>query len=164
MPYADPAMAKAAAKRRYEADKDAFKARAKAWIQAHPERRKEIVKKSDSSVRGMQRSRASTAAYAARHPERVAANQAASRKVNADARRRRNAERRALLAGVSVEYVEPLVVLERADGVCGICGDDVDPFGFHVDHIIALARGGEHSYANTQPAHPRCNLAKGARE
>ena len=62
-----------------------------------------------------------------------------------------------------VEEVYPLVVLERDDGICGICGEDVDPFDFHVDHIIPLSRGGEHSYANTQPAHPFCNLSKNDR-
>lgn len=62
-----------------------------------------------------------------------------------------------------VEYVHPLVVLELHDGMCGICGDDVDPSDFHVDHIEPLAKGGEHSYLNTQPAHPRCNMSKGAR-
>jgi len=74
------------------------------------------------------------------------------------------AKRRALKRGATVaEQVIRLVVLERADGVCGICGEDVNPFAFHVDHIVPLSRGGEHSYANTQPAHPLCNLRKHAR-
>lgn len=62
-----------------------------------------------------------------------------------------------------VEDVHSLVVLERDDGVCGICGKDVDPTDFHVDHIVAIANGGEHSYANVQTAHPLCNARKGAR-
>lgn len=62
-----------------------------------------------------------------------------------------------------VEDVHSLVVLERDDGVCGICGKDVDPTDFHVDHIVAIANGGEHSYANVQTAHPLCNTVKGAR-
>ena len=32
---------------------------------------------------------------------------------------------------------------------------------WHVDHVYPLSRGGEHSYRNTQPAHPECNIAKG---
>lgn len=71
--------------------------------------------------------------------------------------------RRARKARQFVEHVAPLVVLERADGVCGICGADVDPFDFHVDHIVPLALGGEHSYLNAQAAHPHCNVRKGAR-
>lgn len=64
---------------------------------------------------------------------------------------------------VFVEHVHPLVVLERDDGVCGICGTDVDPTDFHVDHVMPLVRGGEHSYANVQLAHPVCNQRKGDR-
>lgn len=51
-------------------------------------------------------------------------------------------------------------VLEMDDGICGICGSDVDPFDFHVDHVIPMSRGGEHGYANTQVAHPLCNKRK----
>lgn len=70
--------------------------------------------------------------------------------------------RRGRMAGGFVEDVHPLVLLERDDGACGICGTDVDPLRFHIDHVIPLARGGEHSYANTQVAHPSCNHKKSA--
>lgn len=69
-------------------------------------------------------------------------------------------KRRARLLGQFVEDVEALVVLESYDGACGICGRDVDPFNFALDHIIPLARGGLHSYANVQPAHKSCNSRK----
>jgi 5-methylcytosine-specific restriction endonuclease McrA len=60
----------------------------------------------------------------------------------------------------NAEYVHPLVVLECHDGICGICGSDVDPLNFHMDHVIPLSRGGEHNYTNVQPAHPFCNISK----
>lgn len=59
-----------------------------------------------------------------------------------------------------VEDVDRAEVLRRSDGVCGICGDPVDSSDFHVDHIVPLSKNGDHSYANTQPAHPLCNLRK----
>lgn len=63
-----------------------------------------------------------------------------------------------------VEDVDRRTVYERDNGVCGLCGRaDVDPCDFHVDHIIPISRGGEHSYANVQLAHPACNLRKHAR-
>lgn len=65
--------------------------------------------------------------------------------------------------GAFIELVDPLVVLERGDGECGICGEDVDPSSFDVDHIVPLSRGGLHNYENTQPAHVTCNRAKGNR-
>lgn len=77
-----------------------------------------------------------------------------------DKRRLHRSTRRARTRSAFVEPVSSLVVLERDDGVCGICGGDVDPYGFDVDHIIPLARGGEHSYQNVQAAHPLCNKKK----
>ena len=62
-----------------------------------------------------------------------------------------------------VELVDALEVYDRGHGICGICQEPVSPDNFNVDHIIPLARGGEHSYANTQPAHPSCNFRKGAK-
>ena len=54
--------------------------------------------------------------------------------------------------------------------VCAICGAPIDftlrwpdPGSFVVDHIIPLAKGGTHTFANTQPAHASCNSKKRAR-
>jgi 5-methylcytosine-specific restriction endonuclease McrA len=110
--------------------------------------------------------------------EREAINLARSRRLN-ESRRQRAAtdpeyrdrmreahlqlqkDRNARKKSAFRERVVALVVLERDDGVCGICGRDVDPTQFDVDHIVALANGGEHSYANVQAAHPHCNRKKG---
>lgn len=71
--------------------------------------------------------------------------------------------RRARLAGVFVESVSALKVFDIYEGFCGICGYAVDPANFHVDHIHPITEGGLHSYANSQLAHPLCNLWKGSR-
>lgn len=118
-------------------------------------------------------------AYYLRNKERINKTEAARQRANPDRTRATNARylernraahlerarihassRRARLKEVFVEDVHPLVVLETDDGVCGICGEDVDPFSFEVDHIIPIVKGGEHSYANTQPAHKSCNSRK----
>lgn len=70
--------------------------------------------------------------------------------------------RRARKLNQFVEDVDRLVLLELDDGLCGVCGSDVDPMSFHVDHVVPLSKGGEHSYANTQVAHPVCNIRKHA--
>ena len=63
-----------------------------------------------------------------------------------------------------VEVVKPEVVFVRSLRICGICKEYVlDNDKWHVDHIVPLALGGEHSYRNTQLAHAICNQRKGAR-
>lgn len=109
---------------------------------------------------------AQAAAYYRQNREAVLARVAANPRRQpepAEALRVRVARRKARKLAAFVENVHPLVLLERDDGACGICGEDVDPFCFHMDHIRPLAKGGKHSYANTQLAHPKCNLQKGAR-
>lgn len=73
------------------------------------------------------------------------------------------AARRARLRGVPMGAVKASVVFQRDEGICGICGTAVDPADFHVDHVVPLARGGEHAYDNVQTAHPACNRVKGAK-
>lgn len=75
--------------------------------------------------------------------------------------RRTSSTRRARLYEVFDEEIVPLIVLELDDGVCGICGDDVNPADYHIDHIMPLAQGGRHNYGNVQVAHPKCNQQKG---
>lgn len=77
--------------------------------------------------------------------------------------RRNTANHSARKRDAFVEDVRPGVVYERGNGTCGICGEPVKREQFDVDHIVPLSRGGEHSYANTQPAHRTCNLRKAAR-
>lgn len=66
-----------------------------------------------------------------------------------------------------VEDVDRDVVLKRDRWVCGICGEKIprtaiypDPLSPSIDHVIPLAVGGEHSYANTQASHFLCNSVK----
>jgi 5-methylcytosine-specific restriction endonuclease McrA len=68
-----------------------------------------------------------------------------------------------------VEAVSMAVLRQRDNDTCRICGRTVDfgkkapdPSAATIDHVVALARGGEHSYRNTQLAHLRCNTSKGA--
>ena len=53
-------------------------------------------------------------------------------------------------------------------GLCHICWGPVDanikfpnPMSGTIDHVIALANGGEHSYENCMLAHNICNIKKG---
>lgn len=65
--------------------------------------------------------------------------------------RKRNAEGRYSLADV-----QRLFVLQR--GKCPVCRMSLK--NYHVDHIVALARGGSNHPVNLQLLHPLCNMRK----
>lgn len=78
-----------------------------------------------------------------------------------------NFRRRARHHGVPYEPVNRREVYERDNWTCGICHDPVDenlkypdPMSASLDHIIPMARGGPHSFDNTQCAHWICNSLK----
>lgn len=120
------------------------------WRVHHPEKRREMAARS----RAKPRTKMVEAAHARLRREHFAEALAA-----------RDARAGAVKRGATVaETVSPLVVLELHDGVCGICGEDVDPFDFEADHIVPLVAGGFHTCENLQPAHPRCNRAKATTE
>lgn len=67
-----------------------------------------------------------------------------------------------------VEKIYPMVVMERDDWTCGICGMRIDPDApfpssryRSIDHIVPPSQGGTHLYSNVQAAHFGCNVAKG---
>lgn len=77
---------------------------------------------------------------------------------------------RARAAGVPFESVKRSEVYEKHDWMCGICGETIDPTldqdhpkSLTLDHIVPISRGGAHTYANVQPAHRVCNVAKADR-
>ncbi len=80
------------------------------------------------------------------------------------------ATRRARKKAATVEAVDPFAVFSRDGWRCKLCGcrtpkrlrgttDDRAP---ELDHVVPLAHGGAHSYANTQCLCRKCNQAKGA--
>ena len=78
--------------------------------------------------------------------------------------------RRARLLAAVVEVFDPHEIFERDGWVCRLCDEPVlpdqrvpHPLAPTLDHITALANGGDHTRANTQCAHYRCNCRKGAR-
>ena len=107
--------------------------------------------------------KANAASWREAHPDRKREIDYASQAKNPQITLKSSASYRARKKGAFVEVVDPIMVLESAHGICGICNQQVDPTNFEVDHINPLSLGGEHSYANTQPAHPRCNRRKGNR-
>lgn len=85
----------------------------------------------------------------------------------AEIQRNTNLRRRARKANATIEKFTRDEILNRDKWICGICTEDIDksltwphPEYASIDHIIPLAKGGEHSRKNVQAAHYRCNCRK----
>ena len=87
------------------------------------------------------------------------------------ARKADKKRRKAMARGANgAERVDVTKVFERDGYRCGICGRKTlqskrgtyHPKAPELDHIIAIALGGSHTYANTQTACRSCNIRKGA--
>lgn len=72
----------------------------------------------------------------------------------------RAAKRRSQKLGAFVETVNRKVVFENYHGICYMCSVILDPNEWHLEHIIPLSRGGEHSYENTAASCKPCNQRK----
>lgn len=48
-------------------------------------------------------------------------------------------------------------------GLCKRCGRHLAIYGYHVDHVVPIARGGLNVVGNLQLLCPACNLRKGKR-
>lgn len=64
-------------------------------------------------------------------------------------------------AGPGVSERDWQRLLRRYDDRCAYCGTRPDVI--HMDHVVPLKRGGQHSIGNVLPACPDCNLRKSAR-
>lgn len=74
------------------------------------------------------------------------------------AARRRGAGVRAIPRGLRQR------LFDRQGGICPLCGGYLLTIvGTHVDHRVAVCRGGEHAESNLQLTHKLCNLRKGGR-
>lgn len=132
--------------------------RVREWRAANPDARKEH-----------------DARYRERHVEEIQRRQRAWRAANIEQVRRTAREyvrnnldkaneawhrRHARLMGATVERFTRAEIWDRDGGRCHICGRRCDANDWHLDHIVPLARGGEHSRRNVAVAHPFCNMSK----
>jgi len=70
--------------------------------------------------------------------------------------------RRALKMNANIiENIDRLFVYERDGGRCHMCKRKVNRKNWHLDHIVPLSKGGDHSYKNVAVSCLYCNLSKG---
>jgi 5-methylcytosine-specific restriction endonuclease McrA len=70
--------------------------------------------------------------------------------------------RRARILSRPFETIDPIKVYKINEGLCGLCHRPVSIDTFELDHIVPIAKGGGHLYANVHIAHRSCNKKKGA--
>ena len=136
-------------------------ARVAKWRLENPERTKEIRARQYVSYK--ETAKANAVALHLAHPERKKEDDARYHAAHPEKARAHAQSRRARLLGQWVEHVDHIAVWDRDNGICHICKEPANPNDWHLDHIIPLALGGEHSYANTAVSHSMCNRRKGAR-
>jgi len=127
----------------YAAHRDAQLKRSREYHATHREARREYTRK-----------------YAAAHPEGVRESVRKYRAAHPEVQLAHNAKRRALKLGAFVESVSRAIVYKRDGGRCHLCGKKARKDNWHLDHIMPLSKGGEHSYRNVAVACPGCNLHK----
>ena len=155
----------ASKKREYQKHRDKYLAWQKAWQKAHPESGRAAWTRWHNRNRDFENARCRERHR--RNPEKQSAIKRRSfEKHKAKYRLRILAKTRARQArkrGVTVGTVDYRLVVQEANGRCGICGTEVGSALIHIDHKIPISKGGTHTQENLQLAHGRCNLRKGAK-
>jgi 5-methylcytosine-specific restriction endonuclease McrA len=159
---------KAAALRRYYANKEEYAANNKRWREANAERRKADFAAWYAENKDRQREY-----YLSRREEvreyyrgRRAANPGGETHYSREWRKRnpekwalRNRENQRRRRGE--QPVSYSAILEEHGMVCHLCGGGIPSLDdLHMDHVIPLAKGGAHHADNIRPAHALCNMRK----
>jgi formylmethanofuran dehydrogenase subunit E len=151
---------------RYARIADRELVRTTAWAKG-PGRASRAASKKRYNARNAEARAAYWADYYARKGDEVRAKRGA--KYDPDKKRAtRNPEqsrldrerRRARLLNAYVEDTPFDAVLQRDEGICGICDEPIMEATVELDHIIPLAAGGTHEMKNVQIAHRACNRRK----
>lgn len=146
-----------------EANKDAIKERQRAWYEANKEATKE--KKSKWREANPEYKRAWREANPDYDSTYYEANKEACKEqmrawfeANPEKARNARAKRRANTVGeISLGWIPKLLELQH--WTCVVCNKDLR-FGYHIDHVYPIARGGENADYNLQALCPKCNLEK----
>jgi 5-methylcytosine-specific restriction endonuclease McrA len=172
---------RAARKANYRKNKDAYKRRAKEWVEKNHERseewRKAYAKRNRVAITARatawakankQRRAAIAQAWVERNPEKrkEAANSWSRR--NPDSHRVSASKRRALKYGSASRDPKALMayskMVRNAERLrCYWCRKNTPKGQRHIDHIIPLARGGADVIGNLCVSCPRCNISKNAK-
>jgi len=138
-------------------------------IRAYNQTHKEEKQAYDRAYRKAHREekRAYDRAYSQAHPEKWCIYHRAYQTAHPEKIRAKSQRHRARKRAVAYERIDDQLVFEQAGYRCAICGrktrpgyNQYHPLYPNLDHIIPLARGGPHTWANVQCLCRRCNVRK----
>jgi 5-methylcytosine-specific restriction endonuclease McrA len=149
----------------YEANADKLRRASAAWYMQNTERAKAAQR--DYAARNTESLRAKQRVWAAANPDKVAASRRRSKsKITPAMFAEQYHRRRARKASNGVYLVTEKDMrrcLARFNNSCAYCSTSFTSSNRPTwDHVIAIARGGQHSIGNMVPACPACNTSKWA--
>jgi len=145
-PHAKEAHRVRALKRASE-NREGERKRAAEWRAANPERERESRRQ--SYLRNIEKRKAAAAEWRKKNPETVREFQI-------------NRRGRKLQGGKLSKGIIKKLFASQA-GLCRACEADLEKSGYHLDHVVALAKGGIHEDGNVQLLCPTCNRRKQTR-
>ena len=136
----------AAVKRRYESDPARFNQEAKVWNKKNPEVRKAIARK-----------------WARNNRDKIKAWQADNEDKIRIYRTVTKSKRRLRIAQSSRHFTKNDIdhIFKMQRGLCAYCRLSIET-GYHIDHIMPIAKGGNNSRSNIQLCCAQCNHEKNA--
>ena len=107
--------------------------------------------------------RAKQAVYSKVNSATIVQRVGAWNKANPEAKRVSVRNRRAAIRQVGGRHTrkDVLELLDQQQCRCNACRIDVRIIGYHVDHVVPVARGGSNGRENLQILCPQCNQLKG---
>jgi len=136
------------------------------------ERQRERHSRHGDEINRKQRQRRADDPETVRAVQRAYSNSEKGKEIDRSKKRRK----RATIAKNGFEKYTEQEVIKKYGTICHICGFEIDMFasrrvgfgnwenGLHIDHLIAIARGGKDSLDNVRPSHALCNIIKGAKD
>ncbi len=111
-------------------------------------------------VRNKNKVAATNRRYNRENPEKVKAQWGAYYRANKEKYKNRARLRQLKIRQIAIEDFDREEIYVRDGGKCHICRRPVPQDYWHLDHLVPLSRGGEHSKKNVAVAHSQCNLVR----
>jgi 5-methylcytosine-specific restriction endonuclease McrA len=147
---------------------DKGRATTAAWREKNKKRVKELQSIRSAKYYALNRKKmiSGSANYHAEHPEQVKATRSRWKKKHPEkvriAYHNYQATKKENGGKISLGLAEKL--LTRQKNHCAVCKKSLSKTGYHLDHIVPLARGGKNEDRNMQATCPKCNMEKNAKD